>query len=168
MRHVIVYVGLSIASLTGTAQQPVIKADPSCTRSLSQGNSLVNSFGSVSPGCVVSVYSDQDTQRLMATVQQSAGQFAQTNQDSLRQSLEKEINTLQKQIQNLSDANDALTKRLDDLEKKNKVHNASSHAGTRRQLGGRWKATATTSSRLTPQPRTSRSSCCVDDLNPKS
>jgi septal ring factor EnvC (AmiA/AmiB activator) len=80
--------------------------------------------------CEVMVFSDHDTQKLIAdaqqAAQQAAQQTAQSNLDAVNKSLNDKISNLQQSIKALSDANDALTKRLNDLEQKVNKQNQTS------------------------------------------
>jgi hypothetical protein len=72
--------------------------------------------------CEVSVYDAPGTRSLISAAQNTV----QTNLDALNKRLVTEIGTLQNNVKDLSLANDALTKRLNDIEKKINQKNGTS------------------------------------------
>jgi len=116
MRASICMAVLIIVSTSMFGQQHVVKRDymwrssgPWCPANEASGNPDSH--------CDVTVWSDKDTERLIAAAQQNTQQAAKANLDSVEQHLNDEINALQAKVRGLSDDRDALTKRLDDLEK---------------------------------------------------
>jgi hypothetical protein len=65
-------------------------------------------------GCDVTVWGDKDTERLISTARQGTD----TKVNDLDARLRQQITMMQASIKTLSDANDALTKRVNDLETK--------------------------------------------------
>ena len=116
MRASICMAVLIIVSTSMFGQQHVVKRDY-VERFSSMWCPANEASGSHDSRCDVTVWSDKDTERLIAAAQQNTQQVAKANLDSVEQRLKDEINVLQAKVRGLSDDRDALTKRLDDLEK---------------------------------------------------
>jgi hypothetical protein len=110
--------GLMLATLLAPAQQPesvLLSGRGERVAFCPQAAAL----GGKPPGCEVAVWSAKDTERLIA-VAQANGDRVQNNLNVFAARYEKTIAILDADIKRLSDANDALTKRIKDLEEREK------------------------------------------------
>jgi len=136
MRRLVIIAMLLFLPLTIHGQEQVVKmAAPwpgqgTCVYLMAQRGANGNDHPY--PPCMVTVINDQDTRKLIADAQQATQTTDQTNLEAVNKSLNYQINNLQNSIKALSDANDALTKRLNDLEQK--VDKQSQTSGARTVL----------------------------------
>lgn len=113
--------GLSLlASACMFGQQHVVKfGSPTGSPAPNCVSQMQGSYQNGGPAqCNVSVWSDQETNALIAQAQQNTAQATQLHLDDLEKRLNERIVALEGNIKQLSDENDALTKRLNDLEEK--------------------------------------------------
>jgi hypothetical protein len=132
MRISTLYLVLLVAAVPALAQEHVIRLasrnNPSQNCVATMYQQYANGFtGTILPACDVAVWSASDVQGIIATAQETTKAATQQKLDKLQHDLNEEMTALRKDIQRLSDCNDALTKRLNELETK---QNKATRTGT--------------------------------------